>query len=234
MGSLLRGVPACPRSPGWVPCRRQHGSIPPCCTSPSPPNLGTVSSKGSKPSYEEMLVGAVTATPRHGSRVSPAGGFRGVPRARGGTSITVRGCCRPPPASASGMVFPAPTSPRGHPAHGLGTGRGGETQTLAINGGTSALLNAIAPVSHCLLNTLKTTGHFFLFFLYHAVLHAALSSKGEANMFAKHKQTKYISLLEAVIAARDLVSPIVSWFRKHFAGCFGAGCSSKRAPYDNE
>lgn len=151
MGSLLRGLPACPRSPGWVPCRRQHGSIPPCCTSPSPPNLGTVSSKGSKPPYEEMLVGAVTATPRHGSRVSPAGGFRGVPRARGGTSITVRGCCRPPPASASGVVFPAPTSPRGHPAHGLGTGRGGETQTLAINGGTSALLNAIAPVSHCLL-----------------------------------------------------------------------------------
>lgn len=30
-------------------------------------------------------------------------------------------------------------------------------------------------------------------------------------MFAKHKQTKYISLLEAIIAAGDLVSPIVLW-----------------------
>lgn len=59
------------------------------------------------------------------------------------------------------------------------------------------------------------------------MLHAALSSKGEANMFAKHEQTKYISLLEAIIAARDLVSLIVSWFRKYFAGCFGVGCSFK-------
>lgn len=55
------------------------------------------------------------------------------------------------------------------------------------------------------------------------MLHTALSSKGEANMFAKHEQDKHISLLEAVIAARDVVSPIVLWFRKHFAGCFGMG-----------
>lgn len=135
MGSLLRGVPACPRSPGWVPCGGQHGSIPPCCASPSPPNLGTVSSKGSKPPYEEMPVGAVTATPRHGSQVSPAGGFRGVPRARGGTSITVSGCCRPPPASASGVVFPAHTSPRGHPARGSGTGRGEKPKRWQLTGG---------------------------------------------------------------------------------------------------
>lgn len=46
-------------------------------------------------------------------------------------------------------------------------------------------------------------------------------------MFAKHEQTKYISLLEAIIAARDLVSLIVLWFRKYFAGCFGVGCSFK-------
>lgn len=49
-------------------------------------------------------------------------------------------------------------------------------------------------------------------------------------MFAKHEQTKYISLLGAITAARELVSPIVWRFRKHFAGCFAAGCSSKRHP----
>lgn len=46
-------------------------------------------------------------------------------------------------------------------------------------------------------------------------------------MFAKHEQTKYISLLEAIIAARDLASLIVLWFRKYFAGCLGVGCSFK-------
>lgn len=30
-------------------------------------------------------------------------------------------------------------------------------------------------------------------------------------MFAEHEQTKCISLSEAIIAARDLVSPIVLW-----------------------
>lgn len=55
----------------------------------------------------------------------------------------------------------------------------------------------------------ETTGYFYP---YQAVSNTQhYLQRAKAKMFAKHEQTKYISLLEAIIAAGDLVSPIVLW-----------------------